>query len=426
MDYDGAGRLTRKFASEHHYDAAGFFELGKKAGTTTQGAAQTDDWEEYYLYDAFGQRVAKWETASNKVTYSVRDLNGAILTEEDFSTAATNKGQLKSRRQYILFDDKAVYTEETSFSAKGTQTGRKETYRFHDRLGNPAVIWDADQEQPQSQFYEPYGTPTVSSVKTKGAHGFTGHDEDNTGLVYMKARYYEPRMGCFLQPDEARDFNPFLPNSYNLYSYTYQNPANAYDPDGNAVETAWDVANIGIGVASFVYNVSEGNWLDATIDAGGVIIDTAAAATPFVPGGAGAVIKAARAGDKIADGARAADNVIDVRQAASAADTASDTSKTVKKPPRNPYGSKGKPDHQKKVRELQGKARSETKPGEQVLSERRIQGHPSNRRPDVQILNKDGTTRKVFEAERKPNSKRNKNREKEYDDLSIEHETHGL
>ena len=49
-----------------------------------------------------------------------------------------------------------------------------------------------------------------------------------------------------------------------------------------------------------------------------------------------------------------------------------------------------------------------------------------NRRPDVQILDKDGKTRKVFEAERHPNSKRNRLREEEYDRLGIEHETHSL
>ena len=36
----------------------------------------------------------------------------------------------------------------------------------------------------------------------------------------------------------------------------------------------------------------------ALVDAGGVVLDTAAAAVPGIPGGAGAAIKAARAGEK--------------------------------------------------------------------------------------------------------------------------------
>jgi len=53
-----------------------------------------------------------------------------------------------------------------------------------------------------------------------------------------------------------------------------------------------------------------------------------------------------------------------------------------------------------------------------------MQGHDSNRRPDVQIVDKGGKARKVFEAERKPSSQRNLKREEEYKKLNIDQETH--
>jgi RHS repeat-associated protein len=96
---------------------------------------------------------------------------------------------------------------------------------------------------------------------------------------------------------------------------------------------------------------------------------------------------------------------------------------TTKRVP-NPNGSKGKEDHQKKVAELADKAKGEARQGERVVTERKIQKEESNRRPDVQIIDKDGNTRKVFEAERNPASKRNLEREAEYDKLGVEHETH--
>jgi RHS repeat-associated protein len=92
----------------------------------------------------------------------------------------------------------------------------------------------------------------------------------------------------------------------------------------------------------------------------------------------------------------------------------------------NPYGSRGKPDHQQKVDDLNKQAQKEAKPGETVLRERKIQGHDSNRRPDGQIVDKNGRTRKVFEAERKPHSKRNINRQNEYKKLKVDQETHPL
>lgn len=52
-----------------------------------------------------------------------------------------------------------------------------------------------------------------------------------------------------------------------------------------------------IGVASLAYNLSQGNYGDAVIDAVGVAIDAAATITPGVPGGASSLIKLYRAGD---------------------------------------------------------------------------------------------------------------------------------
>ena len=91
---------------------------------------------------------------------------------------------------------------------------------------------------------------------------------------------------------------------------------------------------------------------------------------------------------------------------------------------RNPDGAKGKPDHQAKVKELEKKAAKEN-PGKDVVTEKKIKVEGSNRRPDVQVVDpKTGKTTKIYEAERKPNSARNKAREAEYKKLNIPNETH--
>ena len=90
----------------------------------------------------------------------------------------------------------------------------------------------------------------------------------------------------------------------------------------------------------------------------------------------------------------------------------------------NPYGAKGKPDHQAKVEELRGKAEKEN-PGMKVVTEKKIQAEGSNRRPDVQVIDpKTGKTVKIYETERHPESKRNQQREAEYKRLKIPYETH--
>jgi hypothetical protein len=72
---------------------------------------------------------------------------------------------------------------------------------------------------------------------------------------------------------------------------------------------------------------------------------------------------------------------------------------------------------------IQSRDASEQKEHE---SNKQVKGVDSTRRPDAQIVNADGRTRKVFEAERRPNSLRNKKREEEYKKLKLPNETHPL
>jgi RHS repeat-associated protein len=76
--------------------------------------------------------------------------------------------------------------------------------------------------------YEVYGneigtTPSTSNQKFCGSIGHT--TEDNTGLIYMRARYYDPALGRFISQDPARDGN-------NWYAYCNSNPTSYVDPTG--------------------------------------------------------------------------------------------------------------------------------------------------------------------------------------------------
>ncbi len=65
------------------------------------------------------------------------------------------------------------------------------------------------------------------------------------------------------------------------------------------VETGWDAANVGMGVASGVSNLKHGNYGDAVLDGLGIIADGASVVVPGLPGGAGTAIKAIRAKKKL-------------------------------------------------------------------------------------------------------------------------------
>ena len=86
-------------------------------------------------------------------------------------------------------------------------------------------------------------------------------------------------------------------------------------------------------------------------------------------------------------------------------------------------GSRGHPDHQRRVEDTAEQARREN-PNKRVVTERKINHEESNRRPDVQVVNPEtNRTERVYEVERNPNSRRNQEREAEYRRLGIPFET---
>lgn len=91
------------------------------------------------------------------------------------------------------------------------------------------------------------------------------------------------------------------------------------DTDGHCPDCIWDAINVGIGVASLVDNIRQGNYGSAVIDGIGVVVDVVATAVPLVPGGAGSIIKVARGADKVADVARVAGKADDVADVAKGA-----------------------------------------------------------------------------------------------------------
>ena len=68
-----------------------------------------------------------------------------------------------------------------------------------------------------------------SSVTTRG---FTGHEDDEElGLVNMKGRLYDPKVGRFLTTDPIVS-HPGFGQSWNPYSYVLNNPLAFTDPSG--------------------------------------------------------------------------------------------------------------------------------------------------------------------------------------------------
>ena len=81
--------------------------------------------------------------------------------------------------------------------------------------------------------YRSYGQLAQSSVGFASYLGFSGQMLDLSGLIYMRARLYDPAAGRFLSRDVLNG-DPKTPSSINLYAYASANPVRMSDPTGHA------------------------------------------------------------------------------------------------------------------------------------------------------------------------------------------------
>ena len=110
---------------------------------------------------------------------------------------------------------------------------------------------DADGVRVENHSFTPWGekTPWLSATQTlPETKGWIGerYDED-AGLQYLNARYYDPKLGLFLQPDWFEVAKPGV--GTNRYSYSVNDPVNKLDPNGNAYQigTALVGGLVGVG-----------------------------------------------------------------------------------------------------------------------------------------------------------------------------------
>ncbi|WP_437734434.1 RHS repeat-associated core domain-containing protein [Sorangium sp. So ce1335] len=219
------GADTGSFA----YDAVGN-QIARPGGTTvrytpfdlperiTQGAATTT-----FGYDGDQQRIRK--TTPEKETLYFGDLYERV-TDRASGTA--------EHRYHVHSPERVVAIVTRGGSDDGTR------YVHVDHLGSIDALTDEDGDVIERRSYDPFGqrrNPVwgerpPASFPSETTQGFTGHEsDDELGLVNMKGRIYDPRIGRFLTTDPIISL-PFFGQSWNPYSYVLNNPLAHVDPGG--------------------------------------------------------------------------------------------------------------------------------------------------------------------------------------------------
>jgi RHS repeat-associated protein len=91
--------------------------------------------------------------------------------------------------------------------------------------------------------------------------GYTGHEMlDAFGLINMNGRVYDPIVARFLSPDNYVQ-DPQFSQSYNRYSYCFNNPLKYSDPGGyHQKPLDWDMQNPIIGGGGYMGSIANGTY----------------------------------------------------------------------------------------------------------------------------------------------------------------------
>lgn len=108
-----------------------------------------------------------------------------------------------------------------------TDSAGATSYHLSDGLGSTVQVTDSAGAVTNTYAYDAFGALRSSSETTPNAFRFTGEQQDagvERGLIYLRARHYDPALGRFLSEDRVP--------SINRYPYAFSNPVNYTDPTG--------------------------------------------------------------------------------------------------------------------------------------------------------------------------------------------------
>jgi RHS repeat-associated protein len=253
--YDDAGNLktwtdprSPGITSTYEWDALSMMTYNRDA---RQGRI--------YLYDATDERTAVFDfvSASPNIQelWTARGVGNAVL--RDFVRVRKTGGETVS---WTWRD--SVYRGGVLLALVRPAGSSDEAFHVHvDHLGSTRRVSKPDGTLFEQREFYPFGQE-IGEKLSETRFRFTGHEHDDNGstdpfgdLEYMHARYYASVTGKFLALDPEQG-DPSMPQSWNRYAYSRNNPLRLIDPDGR---DGWDVVSgVGQGLKNFGVHTVEG------------------------------------------------------------------------------------------------------------------------------------------------------------------------
>jgi RHS repeat-associated protein len=195
---DASGNVVQRGKETYEYDQANRLVNSRMPQPTL------------YVYDGDGKRVST-NAGPGPIQTHVYDVNSSL--------------------PMLLYDGRRQYVYGVGLAYAVDGNGQLEIYHT-DGLGSVRAVSYANGNVVQNYLTDAFGVV----VKTEGSHNqpfqYAGEERDKeTELYYLRARYYDPRTGRFMQRD------PFAgivadPGSLHHYVYVENSPTSKVDPSG--------------------------------------------------------------------------------------------------------------------------------------------------------------------------------------------------
>ncbi len=202
--YDNANRLASVDGVNYTFDANGNL---------------LNDGQNEYAYDSANRLISVNATDS----YSYNGLGDRLTQNGVQYTLDLNAGLTQ-----VLDDGERTYLYGLG---RISQTNTETEYFMGDALGSVRQLTANNGDIVLAKSYDPYGDTISSDGNGQSVYGFTGETSDANGLIYLRARYYNPVDGRFVSRD-TWEGDEHQPITYNKWTYANANPLYYVDPSG--------------------------------------------------------------------------------------------------------------------------------------------------------------------------------------------------
>ena len=252
--HDARGHMTRRTATDDSARGFTWDSLGRLTRVQDFDPQGEVVQEIEYLYNAQGLRSARRVDGQVTRKYLWNERNQLIAEYDGQDNLLATWYWGPEAQQPLLMQRDGV------------------TYVYlRDAMNSVTALVNGDGEVVNTYRYDAFGRLLDAVEGVDNPFGFHSAWRDpETGLYYMKRRYYDPELGRFISPDPYGIFK-----GLNVYVYAKNNPMSFFDPEGTFLIGGVTSALLSGGTSLISYAVSDKEDFDLWGATSDLVVDSA-------------------------------------------------------------------------------------------------------------------------------------------------------